>query len=70
MDELVLDMIQDDPSKRPTMNDVMPRFEKIVKGLSNSKLQTRIRYRNESTLETVFSSILLTGLAGLVSPLN
>ncbi|TFK74345.1 hypothetical protein BDN72DRAFT_813283 [Pluteus cervinus] len=34
-------MVQDDPAKRPTIDDVVVRFEEICKGLSSWKLRSR-----------------------------
>ncbi|KAF8069047.1 kinase-like domain-containing protein [Lyophyllum atratum] len=42
MRELISDMVNDDPSKRPAMSEVTSRFEDIVKGLSNWKLRSRV----------------------------
>jgi hypothetical protein len=39
---LVTDMTQDDPSKRPTMDEVVARFDEIVRGLSTWKLRSRV----------------------------
>ena len=39
---LVQDMIQDDPTKRPTMEEVVARFEIIRKNLSSWKLRSRV----------------------------
>ncbi|TFK74339.1 hypothetical protein BDN72DRAFT_833694 [Pluteus cervinus] len=38
---LVKDMVQDDPEKRPTIDEVVTRFEKICKKLSIWKLRSR-----------------------------
>ncbi|KAJ6538853.1 hypothetical protein DFH09DRAFT_1090287 [Mycena vulgaris] len=43
MDELVSDMVQVDPTTRPTMDDVVRRFSKIKAGLSEWKLRSRFR---------------------------
>ena len=42
MKPLLDDMVQDDPSKRPSMNEVVKRFEEIVQGLTQWKLRSRI----------------------------
>ncbi|KAF8069045.1 kinase-like domain-containing protein [Lyophyllum atratum] len=42
MRELISDMVNDDPSKRPAMSEVTSRFDDIVKGLSNWKLRSRV----------------------------
>ncbi|KAJ7467099.1 kinase-like domain-containing protein [Mycena latifolia] len=45
---LVGDMVQDDPSKRPTIDEVVARFEKIQRGLSSWKLRSRVVKTTES----------------------
>lgn len=42
MRPLVTDMTQADPSKRPTIDEVVERFETIRKGLSSWKLRSRV----------------------------
>ncbi|EGN91796.1 hypothetical protein SERLA73DRAFT_164364 [Serpula lacrymans var. lacrymans S7.3] len=42
MEPLVKYMVQDDPEKRPNMNEVMAHFEEIVKQLSSWKLRSRV----------------------------
>ncbi|KAK1233969.1 hypothetical protein PQX77_002840 [Marasmius sp. AFHP31] len=39
---LIADMTQDDPAKRPTMDEVVARFDTIVKGLSGLRLRSRV----------------------------
>lgn len=51
---LVADMTQEDPAKRPTMAEVVVRFNVILKGLSTKKLRSRIVYREESWIERVY----------------
>ena len=41
MKPLLDDMVQDDPEKRPNINEVVERFEEIVRGLSQWKLRSR-----------------------------
>jgi hypothetical protein len=57
MAELVKDMVQDDPSNRPTIDQVVTRFETIRKALSTSKLRSRISPRDEIPLEGFFRAI-------------
>ncbi|TFK74319.1 hypothetical protein BDN72DRAFT_81440 [Pluteus cervinus] len=38
---LIRDMVQDDPTKRPTIDEVVTRFDKICKELSSWKLRSR-----------------------------
>ncbi|KAI0054645.1 hypothetical protein BV25DRAFT_1830936 [Artomyces pyxidatus] len=47
MDELVTDMVHDDPSKRPTIEEVVFRFEKIRGTLSTWKLRSRLVSQKE-----------------------
>jgi hypothetical protein len=48
MKPLVDDMVQDDPTKRPTMDEVVARFEVIRKNLSSWKLRSRVVDRTDS----------------------
>ena len=40
MKPLIDDMVQDDPSKRPSMNEVVKRFEELVQDLTQWKLRS------------------------------
>ncbi|KAF9544085.1 hypothetical protein CPC08DRAFT_770112 [Agrocybe pediades] len=42
---LINDMLKDDPSKRPDINDVVERFNHIVIGLSTWRLRSRVTPR-------------------------
>ncbi|KAJ6631577.1 hypothetical protein B0H10DRAFT_2159825 [Mycena sp. CBHHK59/15] len=42
MEPLVNDMVQDDPSLRPTIDEVVERFEGAVRGLSRWKVRSRV----------------------------
>lgn len=53
---LLQDMCQDDPAKRPTMDEVVLRFTEIMKGLSSWKLRTRLADMHERYLEHFFHS--------------
>ncbi|KAF8511915.1 hypothetical protein JB92DRAFT_349000 [Gautieria morchelliformis] len=44
---LVTDMTQEEPSKRPSIEEVMTRFETIYRSLSFKLLRTRIVGRKE-----------------------
>jgi len=52
---LVDDMVQDDPSKRPTIDQVVERYKTILRELSSRKLRSRLvelsepKYRRRST---------------------
>jgi hypothetical protein len=47
MEPLVSDMVQNDPTKRPTMDEVVTRFAEIKGKLSTWKLRSRIARKNE-----------------------
>ena len=51
MRPLVADMIQSDPSKRPTMDEVVARFDSIRRGLSRWKLRSRVVDHDEDAIE-------------------
>ncbi|KAG5652091.1 hypothetical protein H0H81_006310 [Sphagnurus paluster] len=42
MRELITDMVKDDPKARPTMAEVVERFDKIVQGLSSWRLRSPV----------------------------
>ena len=56
MQPLVADMVQTDPSKRPTMDEVVERFETIRRGLGKWKLRSRVVDSDESMLERIFGT--------------
>jgi hypothetical protein len=58
MEALVDDMVQDDPSKRPTMDQVVERFGHIRKDLSGLKLRARLASRDEGPLAAMFRDLL------------
>jgi hypothetical protein len=57
MDGLVKDMVQDDPTKRPTIDQVVTQFEAIRKVLSTSALRSRISPRDEVAVEGFIRAI-------------
>ncbi|KAF4590496.1 hypothetical protein EYR38_009797 [Pleurotus pulmonarius] len=57
MRPLVTDMTQADPSKRPTMDEAVERFETIMKGLSSWKLRSRVVKSKDSYFMGFFRSI-------------
>ncbi|KAF4588476.1 hypothetical protein EYR40_010027 [Pleurotus pulmonarius] len=57
MRPLVTDMTQADPSKRPTMDEVVERFEIIMKGLGSWKLRSRVVKSKDSYFMGFFRSI-------------
>ncbi|KAL4065250.1 hypothetical protein J3A83DRAFT_4360518 [Scleroderma citrinum] len=58
MRPLIADMVQDDPSKRPTMDEVVMRFETIRKGLSTTKLRSRITRKKETVMEAAYLTVV------------
>ncbi|KAI0310496.1 hypothetical protein OF83DRAFT_1070441 [Amylostereum chailletii] len=48
MNKLVVDMVQADPAKRPTIDEVVSRFADIRKSLSAWKLRSRIIYKRDN----------------------
>ena len=57
MADLVADMVQDDPAKRPTIDGVIARFDGIRKGLSSWKLRSRVVKINDNGLVGFFRGI-------------
>jgi len=51
MKQLVADMVQDDPEKRPTIAEVAARFDKTCRRLSWWKLRARLVAKDETGLE-------------------
>ncbi|KAJ7028523.1 kinase-like domain-containing protein [Mycena alexandri] len=47
MRSLVTDMVNVDPTKRPTIDEVVLRFDKIKSGLGSWKLRSRVRSKDE-----------------------
>ena len=47
MEPLVTDMVQDDPTMRPTIDDVVSRFDDIRRSLSTWKLRSRAVKKKE-----------------------
>jgi hypothetical protein len=47
MNELIADMVQEDPKKRPTMGEVVSRFSEIKNRLSTWKLRSRLTRKKE-----------------------
>lgn len=57
MKPLVADMTHEDPTKRPTMDEVVTRFEQIQKGLSPWKLRSRVVKKSDSYIGGFFRGI-------------
>jgi len=58
MESLIADMTQDDPSKRPKIDEVVTRFETIRKNLTPLKLRSRVVDKQESMLGDVVRTLL------------
>ncbi|OBZ70648.1 hypothetical protein A0H81_09376 [Grifola frondosa] len=54
---LINDMVQADPEKRPTIDEVMTRFEGIYQSLSYWKLRSRLAKRHEFTVVRLVRAI-------------
>jgi hypothetical protein len=57
MDALVADMVQDEPTKRPTMDQVVERFGRVRKDLTGSKLRARIADRDEGASKALYRGL-------------
>ena len=53
MRPLIADMVQKDPSKRPTMGEVVLRFDALRGGLNNWKLRSCIVDKGESACHSI-----------------
>jgi hypothetical protein len=58
MKSLVADMVKDDPKQRPTIDEVVTRFDDIRKGLSSWKLRSRLGKKKEGLLGSVVRSVI------------
>lgn len=54
MDRLAADMTNPDPSKRPTMEEVVARYAEILQGLPSWKLRQRVARSDEFFLAAIF----------------
>jgi hypothetical protein len=57
MELLVKDMVQDDPTKRPKMDEVVTRFREVKDKLSTWKLRSRIVRHDEIWPLAVYRSV-------------
>ena len=57
MNALVSDMVQEDPTKRPKMDEVVARFSEMKSKLSTWKLRSRISRRDELWPVTVWRTV-------------
>jgi hypothetical protein len=55
LEKLVAAIVQSDPSKRPTIEQVVARFDEICRWLSIWKLRSRVVRRKDSYFLTFFS---------------
>ena len=58
MESLIVDMTQDNPSKRPRIDEVVTRFETIRKSLTPLKLRSRVVHKQESMLGDAVRTLL------------
>ncbi|TFK53506.1 hypothetical protein OE88DRAFT_1655652 [Heliocybe sulcata] len=57
LEPLVSDMVHEDPGKRPTMEEVLKRWEEIRKTLPMRKLRSRLVPRDEGRIDRFFRSL-------------
>jgi len=57
MNQLVADMVQDDPAKRPNIDDVVSRFEGIISSLPYWTLRSRLATKREPPVVRIIRSI-------------
>ncbi|KAH8107741.1 hypothetical protein BXZ70DRAFT_884754 [Cristinia sonorae] len=66
MTSLIDDMVQDDPSKRPTMDEVVDRFEKLYKALPSSALRSRFSGEGKRGIVRPLYHLVLNTIYGLM----
>jgi hypothetical protein len=52
VESLIKRMVQEDPAKRPSMDQATAEFDKLAKALSKSRLSSRLVSRQEFFVET------------------
>lgn len=57
METLVNEMVQDDPAKRPKMEQVVSRFDASFKGLSNATFRARLTSRSEQPEDIIVNVV-------------
>ncbi|EGO22424.1 hypothetical protein SERLADRAFT_473222 [Serpula lacrymans var. lacrymans S7.9] len=57
MEPLVNNMVQDDPAKRPTMDEVVARFDQIFEQLSSWKLRSRVVDKTDGNITGLFRGV-------------
>lgn len=76
---LVSDMVQDDPSKRPTMDEVVARFDDIHHSLNKYTLRSRAILDNEGPIGNCLDSFshgirrlgfIMQGISPLPTPVE
>ncbi|KAF8885559.1 kinase-like domain-containing protein [Gymnopilus junonius] len=65
---LINDMVQDDPTKRPQMKDVVNRFNVIAHGLSTWKLRSRTSSRRANVFQDRKITFMIEGTSAI--PVN
>ena len=58
MQDLVADMVQDDPAKRPTIAEVESRFNEKLGQLTPRKLRSRLVRKNEWLIERAIRGMI------------
>jgi hypothetical protein len=58
MTPLISDMVQEDPAKRPTMDQVVARFDEIFRSLSQWKLRSRVVGKTDSNIAGIYRAVV------------
>jgi uncharacterized NAD(P)/FAD-binding protein YdhS len=58
MQPIVADMVHEDPTRRPNMDDVVTRFAEIRNNLSTWKRRSRLLRNNKIWVVTTWRSVL------------
>ena len=58
MNDLVNDMVQKDPEKRPNIHECVRRFEDIKRNLSNYKLRSRVAAASDGAIMNIYRDFL------------
>jgi serine/threonine protein kinase len=61
MEDLIQDMVQKDPSKRPTMDDVVERSQAIFSRLSKIKLSSPLLRRKDALPLRMIKGLMFYG---------
>lgn len=57
LEPLIARMVQDDPSQRPSMAEVVASFKEILSKLSSRQLRARLVDRQDSTIVNFFKDL-------------